>query len=88
MKSFIKAMLIVAVATPAYSQGINMNMLGAAPTRPKTQEEADYEKARDKAYQSAIKKMHDQNAKTDPWGNIRGGGTAQSNQTQPRSGTR
>jgi hypothetical protein len=80
-------MLMVAVATPAYSQGLNMNMLGGA-TRPKTQEEVDYEKARDKAYQSAIKKMPDQNAKSDPWGNIRGSGTPQNNQTQSRSGTR
>ncbi len=86
MRIFVKAMMIVLVATPAYSQGMNMNLLGGQ-RKLKTQEEVQKEAERDNAYQSAIKKLPTQNTKTDPWGNIRGG-AAQSSQTQSRSGTR
>jgi hypothetical protein len=38
--------------------------------RPRTKAQQDYEKALDRAYQSATKKVPEQN-KTDPWGDIR-----------------
>jgi hypothetical protein len=82
MKGFAKIMLIVLLATPAYAQVPNLNLLGDS-GKIKTQEEVDAEAARDNAYKSAIKKVPAQAAKTDPWGNIRGGGAAQS-QTQAR----
>jgi hypothetical protein len=86
MRIFVKAMVIVLMATPAYSQGMNMNLLGG-PGKMKTMEEVQQEAERDSAYQSAIKKLPNQNTKKDPWGNIRGG-AAQSSQTQSHSGTR
>ena len=86
MRTCVKAMMVVLLATPAYSQGLNMNMLGN-PGKIKTQEEVQKEAERDNAYQSAIKKLPDQNAKKDPWGNIRGG-TPQSSQAQSRSGAK
>lgn len=76
MKRLATTMLFVLLATPAFSQGLNLNMLGDRGT-PKTQDEVDAEKARDSAYKSGLKKLPDQNAKVDPWGNIRGGGAAQ-----------
>jgi hypothetical protein len=85
MRIFLKAMMIVLLATPAYSQGLNMNLAGG-PGKLKTMEQVQQEMERDNAYQSAIKKLPNQNTKTDPWGNIRG--AAQSSQTQSRSGTR
>ena len=80
MKSLMKAMLLVLLATPAYSQAMNMNLF-TDPGKIKTQEEADREKARDNAYQSAIKKLPNQNTKADPWGNMRApqGNQARSN---------
>jgi len=86
MRIFLTAMAIVLLATPAYSQGLNMNLM-SNPGKIKTQEQAQQETERDNAYQSAIKKLPNQNTKADPWGNIRGG-AAQSSQTQSRSGTR
>jgi hypothetical protein len=43
----------------------------------KTQEEADTEKQRNDDYNAAMKKMPDQNVKSDPWGSMRGGGADQ-----------
>jgi len=86
MKTCVTGMVIALLATPAYSQAMNMNML-ANPGKIKTQEEVQKEAERDNAYQSAIKKLPDQNAKKDPWGNIRGG-TPQSSQAQSRSGAK
>jgi hypothetical protein len=37
---------------------------------PRTKEQREYDKALDRAYQSATKKIPEQN-KPDPWGNIR-----------------
>lgn len=84
MKSLAKAMVIVLLATPACAQGLGMNLLSDK-ISPKTQEDVDAEKARDKAYQSGLKKLPDQAAKSDPWGNMRG--TSQ-NQTQARPNAR
>ena len=87
MKIFLTATAIVVLATPAYSQAMNMNLM-SNPGKIKTQEQAQQEAERDNAYQSAIKKLPNQNPKAaDPWGNIRGG-AAQSSQTQSRSGIR
>ncbi len=64
-------------ATPAGAQ--NINLMGA-PGKLKTQDEVDAEKANNKAYQEQMKKLPDQNAKRDPWGNIRTTGTAEPEQ--------
>ena len=61
-------------AAPAGAQ--NINLMGA-PGKLKTQDEVDYEKATTKAYQEQLKKLPDQNAKRDPWGNIRATGPAE-----------
>ena len=50
----------------------------------KTEDEIKYERELDQAYKSGLNKIPDQKAKADPWGNIRGAGTSQSNASQKR----
>ncbi len=76
MRSLLYASLIVCLAAPACAQ--SLNILGADSLRQKTQEQADQETQRNKDYQEKLKELPDQNVKKDPWGNIRGSGSAQS----------
>jgi hypothetical protein len=39
--------------------------------RPRTKEQREYDKALDRSYQSAIKKIPEAEKKSDPWGDIR-----------------
>jgi len=49
----------------------SVNLLGGGNIKPKTQDEVDAEAARNRDYQATMKKLPDQNAKRDPWGNMR-----------------
>jgi hypothetical protein len=69
------AATIVGLAAPSHAQ--NINLLGSGSLKPgKTQEEADAEAQRNRDYRDTMKKLPDQGGKRDPWGNMRGGGTA------------
>ena len=72
------ATAILGLATPIHAQGINL--LGAGSLHPKTQDEVDAEAARNRDYKDAMKKLPDQNAKRDPWGNMRSNGTPNADQ--------
>ncbi len=86
MKTMLCAAMIVVLTAPGRTQGINMI---SPQSKIITQEEVDAEAARNKAYQSAIKKMPEQNTKkNDPWGNVRAGGAAQTDQKHSQSGTK
>jgi hypothetical protein len=65
---------ILGLGAPAHAQ--NINLMGAGSLHPKTQDELDAEQNRNRDYQNTMKKLPDQNVKRDPWGNMRGGGTA------------
>jgi hypothetical protein len=69
MRVFRVAALITLLATPAFAQMPQMNLLQDKPG--KTQEEKDAEAARDKAYQDSLKKIPDAKPPADPWGNVR-----------------
>jgi len=73
------ATAIVGLAAPASAQGINLLGNGGS-MHPKTQEEADAEAARNKDYDNTMKKLPAQNAKRDPWGNMRDSSTASADQ--------
>ncbi len=77
------AAAIVGLAAPAHSQ--NINLLGSGSLKPKTQDDVDAEAARNRDYQNTMKKLPDQNAKRDPWGNLRNS-TADADQKKKRSG--
>jgi hypothetical protein len=71
----LSALLIVGVAAPAYAQALDVGrLMGAGSLKKKTQDEVDAEKQRNDDYSAAIKKLPDQNVKSDPWGTMRGSG--------------
>jgi hypothetical protein len=76
----ILALVIVALATPAYAQ-FNLN-----PTdmHPKTDVEVQKEKERESGYRSGVSKIPDSKSKSDPWAGVRGASPTPS-QNQPRS---
>ncbi len=76
VRTILAATLIVCLAAPVCAQ--DFNVLGAASMKRKTQDEADQENQRNKAYEEKLKQLPDQNVKTDPWGNMRGTGASQS----------
>ena len=67
--SAVLAAAIMLVASPAFAQIPKLNLLQDKPG--KTQEEKDAESAQDKAYRDSLKKIPDQKAPADPWGNVR-----------------
>jgi hypothetical protein len=78
LRTLLYALLIVGVAAPAYAQ--DLNILGAANMKRRTQEEVDAEKQRNDDYKAAMKKLPEQNVKSDPWGSMRGTGGGQPGQ--------
>jgi len=78
------AAAIMGLAAPAQAQSVNL-LGGGGSVKPKTQEEVDAEAARNRDYQNTIKKLPDQNAKRDPWGNVRNG-SSDADQKKKRAG--
>ncbi len=83
MRSLVALMIIAAMATPAGAQ-ISPNMLGDAIHR-KTDVEVRQEQERESGYKAGLGKIPDQKAKADPWGNVRGTESPQSNKKGPAS---
>jgi len=69
------AAAVVALLTgPVYAQGPHVNLIPEFQS--KTPEEREAEAARDKAYKESLKKIPDNKAASDPWGNVRGADTS------------
>jgi ATP/ADP translocase len=70
MRAFSLAAVVMLLASPAFAQIPNLNLL--QDNKPaKSQEEKDAEAAREKAYRDSLKKIPDAKAPADPWGNVR-----------------
>ena len=69
MRALRLAAAIVLLASPAVAQIPKLNLMQDKPS--KSQEELDAEKAQEKAYKDSLKKIPDQKAPSDPWGNVR-----------------
>jgi uncharacterized protein YecT (DUF1311 family) len=72
LRKIIHATLIVFLMTGAVSAQMptpGVHLKDDKPSR--TKEQKEYDKALDRAYQSAIKKIPEAEKKSDPWGNIR-----------------
>ena len=82
MKNFVTAMMVVAIATPAYAQ-MSPNLAGPG-AKFKTDVEIQQEQERESGFKSGLSKIPDSKAKVDPWGNVRSTTPAPSNQTQAR----
>ena len=73
----LSAALILAFAAPAYAQ---MNII-APNLKVRTQDEVDRAVQQEQDYKKTMQKLPDQKATSDPWGNVRSTGTAQ---TEPK----
>jgi hypothetical protein len=69
MRVFRVAAVAMLLASPAFAQLPNLNLLQDKPG--KTQEEKEADAAREKAYQDSLKKIPDAKPPADPWGNVR-----------------
>jgi hypothetical protein len=87
MRTILCALCAVAIfgSTAWAQEKPSVNLLGGGSIKPKTQDEVDAEAARNRDYQSTMKKLPDQNVKRDPWGNMRSN-TADADQKKKRAG--
>ena len=85
MRNTALALVIVAMATPAYAQ-FSPNLAGAA-SHPKTDVEVKQEQEREAGYRSGVSKIPDAKGKSDPWSGVRNAAPAPG-QSQSRSNTK
>jgi hypothetical protein len=72
----VLALVIAAMATPAYAQ-FTPNMSGGDDKKLKTDTEVRQEKERESGYRSGVNRIPDGKAKTDPWSGVRNAAPAQ-----------
>ena len=77
MKKLVTAVMVAAIATPAYAQGVAPNVLGDG-ARLKTDVDIKQERDRENGFKSGLSKIPDAKGKVDPWGNVRSNPPAQS----------
>ena len=83
MRHTVLALVIAAMATPAYAQ-FTPNLAGGGRVNPKTDAEVKQEQERETGYRSGVGKIPDSKGKPDPWAGVRGAAPAPG-QTQSRS---
>jgi hypothetical protein len=83
VRNIVLALVVAALATPAYAQ-FTPNLAGGARINPKTDAEVQQEKDRESGYRSGVSKIPDAKGKSDPWAGVRGASPAPG-QTQSRS---
>ncbi len=80
MRHIVLALVIAAMATPAYAQ-LSPNLAGGS-AKLKSEADVKQEKDRENAYRSGVSKIPDAKAKSDPWSGVR---NAAPGQNQSRS---
>src|SRR5260370_27109478 len=83
LRSVVTAMMIVAMALPAYAQ-LTPNMAGGGAAKLKTDVEIREAQEKESGYKAGLSKIPDSKGKVDPWGGVRGAATPQPSQTQSR----
>jgi hypothetical protein len=83
VRHIVLALVIAALATPAYAQ-FAPNLVGGGSVHPKTEVEVQQEKERESGYRSGVSKIPDAKGKSDPWAGVRGAAPAPG-QNQSRS---
>jgi hypothetical protein len=78
--ALILLLMTEAVSAQTPTPGVHVNEDQGK--RPRTKEQQEYDRALDRAYQSATKKIPERN-KPDPWGDIRPASSAASKNKQP-----
>ena len=84
MRHTVLALVIAALATPAYAQFSPNLAGGGGRVNPKTDAEVRQERERESGYRSGVSKIPDGKAKSDPWAGVRGAAPAP-DQNQSRS---
>jgi hypothetical protein len=85
VRNTVLALVIVAMATPAYAQ-LSPNM-AAGSVKLKTDVEVKQEQERESGYRSGVNKIPDAKGKSDPWGGVRNA-TPAPGQSQSRSNSK
>jgi hypothetical protein len=85
LRNTVLALVIVALATPAYAQ-FSPNLAGGG-SKLKTDVEVKQEQERESGYRSGVSKIPDAKGKSDPWAGVRGAAPAPG-QNQSRSNTK
>ncbi|HLK80000.1 MAG TPA: hypothetical protein VKT99_00685 [Xanthobacteraceae bacterium] len=85
MRYTVLALVVAAMATPAYAQ-FSPNLAGEG-VKIKTDAEVKQERDREAGYRSGVNKIPDGKARSDPWSGVRGAAPA-SGQNQSRSGAK
>jgi hypothetical protein len=86
MRVFRLAAVFAILASPAYAQIPNVNLMPELQS--KTPEEKEAEAARDKAYKESLRKIPDAKTSSDPWGAVRSADTPKPSGTaKPRTKT-
>jgi hypothetical protein len=80
VRHIVLALVIAAMATPAYAQ-LSPNLAGGS-AKLKSEADVKQEKDRENAYRSGVSKIPDAKAKSDPWSGVR---NAAPGQNQSRS---
>ena len=70
LRNTVLALMIAALATPAYAQ-FTPNLAGGGRMNPKTDAEVRQEKEREAGYRSGVSKIPDGKSKSDPWAGVR-----------------
>ena len=83
LRNTVLALVIAALATPAYAQ-FAPNLAGSGRAHPKTEAEVQQEKEREAGYRSGVSSIPDAKGKSDPWAGVRSAAPA-SGQNQSRS---
>jgi len=84
LRNTVLALVIAAMATPAYAQ-LSPNLAGGSVrVNPKTDVEVKQEQEREAGYRSGVGKIPDGKGKQDPWAGVRGAAPA-SGQNRSRS---
>jgi hypothetical protein len=81
LRNLVLALVIAALATPAYAQ---FNLAGSGRSNPKTDVEIKQEQEREAGYRSGVSKIPDSKGKSDPWAGVRGAAPA-AGQNQSRA---
>jgi hypothetical protein len=83
VKNLVTAMMVVAIATPAYAQ-MTPNLMGPSEKKLRTDVDIRQEQERENGFKSGLSKIPDAKGKVDPWGNVRSNAPTPTNQTQAR----
>jgi hypothetical protein len=71
MRNTVLALVIAAMATPAYAQFTPNLAGGSVGLHPKTEADVRKEKEREDGYRAGVSKIPDSKGKQDPWSGVR-----------------